>query len=305
MSPTPNPSAQRAIACVLAATASFALLDALTQSISAVVSVVVILWTRYAFQVLATGVTLLPRQGRAVLQTRHLGLQLLRGVLLVATSGFAVLSLQHIPVGLFTAVVMLTPITLTVVLAVFFRERVSGWRWLLVLLGFVGALLVVRPGGGSGSNSNSYGWAAALPLLTLVANTGFQLATSRLARHDTVGTTYLYTGLVGLLLCSVALAVVGWPELPLATWALLAFLALLTSAGHLLLILAYGRAPASTVAPYLYAQVGFATLAGWLLLGQSLDGWALAGIAVICTAGVAGTQLKAPLPVAGRARAVG
>jgi drug/metabolite transporter (DMT)-like permease len=278
----PAVPARAAILCVLGATLCFAALDTTTQVLAAQVSVAMMLWTRYVFQVLSTAAVLASRLGAGLWQARRPGLQLLRGVLLAATSLFAVLSLQHIPVGLFTAVVMLTPVALTVVSSLVFGERVAAPRWLLLALGFAGAMLVVRPGSGA------FGWAAVLPLLTLVANTGFQLCTSRLSTQDRAGTTHFLTGLVGLVLTSVALALTGWPTtLPLLTWGLLVVLALLTSVGHFLLILAYRRAPASLVAPFLYGQVGFATLAGWLFLGQRLDSWALAGIALIVSAGLA------------------
>jgi drug/metabolite transporter (DMT)-like permease len=286
-----NPHAARpllGIGLVLAATASFALLDTLTQRLTASVSVAMIIWLRYLVQMLSALALDLPRRGRALLRARQPGLQLARGLALAATNTLAVLSLQHIPVGEYTAIVMLTPIALTLVSVMVLGERVSVLRWLMVAGGFAGAMIVVRPGG------EDFNLGLLLPVGTLLANTAFQWLTARLAGQDEAGTTNFYTAALGTLLGSVALALSGWPHLGAALWGLLALVAVLNSLGHMLLILAYGQAPATVVAPFLYFQISFAALAGWALLGQTPDVGVAAGIALITLCGVVGSLLNRP-----------
>lgn len=282
----PHPRPWLGIALVLGAVATFALMDTLTQRLAATVSVALMIALRYLVQMLTSVATDWPRRGRALLHTQHPGLQLARGLALALTNTLAVLSLQHIPVGEYTAILMLTPIAITLVSATALGERVSGLRWALVAGGFAGALLVVGPGG------EDLHWGLLLPVGTLLANTAFQLLTARLAhRGEAPGTTNFYTAALGTALGGLALLWSGWQSLSGETWAWLMGVAVLNSAGHLLLILAYGRAQPTEVAPFLYFQIGFAALCGWLLLGQTLTGWALVGIALITACGVAGSGL--------------
>ena len=268
---------------VVAAVALFACFDAGVKVASALAPVGVVVWARYLFQVGVTAVTVLPRRGRALLRTERPGLQLLRGLCLLSLSVLAFFSLQVMPVGEFTAIVMLTPLLITLLAALTLGERISAWRWLLLAGGMAGALIVIRPKG----EAHDLGWAALLPLGLVVSNALFQIITSRLARTEDPTTTHFYTGLTGALLTSVALPW-SWQPLSPAGWALLGAL---SSSGHFLLILGYMRARAATLTPFLYFQIVFATLVGWIWFDHAPDAMTLVGIAVIAGCGVAGTWL--------------
>ena len=270
----------------MAAVACFAMLDTATKFVSAGVPLVMAVWCRYMFQAVATGVVLLPKRGRSLLHTRRPWMHLLRGVLLLLCSVFAFMSLQVMPVGEFTAIVMLTPLLITLIAATSLGERISPARWLCALGGFAGALVVIKPG------SDLFDWTMLLPLGLVATNTGFQVVTSRLARTDDPGTMHFYTGCVGAVATSLALPF-AWQSLEPATlWAVLLFLGLISTVGHFLLILAYMRAPVSVLTPYLYAQIGFATLAGWLVFSHAPDRWSVAGIVGIAVCGALGTWLN-------------
>ena len=129
------------IALLVAAVACFAVLDTTTKFISASVPVLMALWFRYAFQAIATTLAVLPTRGLSVLRTAHPKYQLLRGLLLLGTSMFAFFSLKYMPVGEFTAIVMITPLVITLLASVSLGERVSWLRWALVVGGFAGTLL--------------------------------------------------------------------------------------------------------------------------------------------------------------------
>ena len=104
-------------------------------------------------------------------------------------------------------------------------------------------------------------------------------------------TIHFYSGWVGALIASVALPFV-WTALPgWQWWALLCLMGLMATIGHFLLILAYQRAPASTLTPYLYAQIAFAMLGGWLMFSQVPDAASLIGIGLIAVCGAAGAWL--------------
>jgi drug/metabolite transporter (DMT)-like permease len=274
------------IALLVCATLCFAMLDTTSQYVSPMVPVVMAVWLRYLTQTIMTTALLWPQRGRSLLHTRAPGLQLGRGLLLLGSSVIAYMSLRHVPVGEFTAIMMLVPLVVTLLAALMLRERVSLLTWLLVAGGLAGALIVIRP---KGSDFNS---AMLLPLLLVLVNAAYQILTSRMVRTEDPGTMHFYTGLLGLACCSIVLP---WAWAPMADWTLWALTGLLGvfgSVGHYLLIQAYHHAPASRLTPYLYAQIAFATLAGWVVFGYAPDAWSVAGIALIALCGALGVRLR-------------
>lgn len=272
---------------LIAATACFAALDATVKVLSATLSVLVAVWFRYLFHAVAMTVVILPTRGPGSLRTQHPGLQALRGTLLLITSTLSFISVIYMPLAEFTAIVMITPLMVTLLAAVFLKERVRALQWVLVVSGFCGALMVVRPG------HLLHGWALLLPLALVLSYACFQILTSRLARTEAAMTMHFYTGWVGTLLMSLLVPWIWQPIHDAMTWAQLCLAGLMGTVGHFLLILAFGRAPTATLAPYLYAQIGFAMLAGWLVFNH-VPGWLeFAGIALIVLCGITTAWLSA------------
>lgn len=276
--------ALQGIACIVAAVLFFAALDTTTKFVSVMVPVVMLTWVRYLFQTLITAAALLPRRGRALLRTRRPLMQFLRGLLLLISSVTAFFSLRYMPVGEFTAIAMITPLVLTVVAAWSLHERVSWLRWTCVLGGFTGSMVVIRPG------TEVFHWTLLLPLLIVASNTSYQVLTSRLVQTEDPGTLHFYSGLVGLLLATAALPF-AWQSLSWHAWGLLLVISVFSTLGHFLLILAYGRAPVAVLTPYLYLQIGFAAIGGWLVFSYLPDAVAMAGIAIVTVSGALGTWL--------------
>ena len=279
------PNALAGIGLLVLAVACFAVLDTTTKVVSVSVPVVMALWFRYAFQAMATTLTMLPVRGRAMLRTAHPKFQCLRGVLLLTSSALTFFSLKYMPVGEFTAVVMITPLVITLLAALTLGERVSALRWALVAGGFAGTLVIIRPGG------DAFDWVLLLPLGLVASNAWFQILTGRLVKTEDPVTMQFYTGWVGTLIASAALPFF-WTELDsTALWAGLVFMGVMGSVGHFMMILAYARAPASTLTPFLYAQIGFAMLGGWLVFSHVPDQWSMLGMVMIAVCGAAGAWL--------------
>ncbi|SFB81138.1 Threonine/homoserine efflux transporter RhtA [Polaromonas sp. OV174] len=279
------PHALTGIALLVAAVACFAVLDTTTKIISLSVPLLMALWFRYAFQAVATTLAVLPKRGWALPRTAHPKFQCLRGVLLLSSSVFAFFSLKYMPVGEFTAIVMITPLLMTLLASFALNERVSWLRWLLVMGGFTGTLIIIRPGG------EDFDWAMLLPLGLVVSNAWFQILTSRLARTEDPITMHFYTGWVGTLLASLALPF-AWTWLDSWTlWAGLGLMGLMGTIGHFMMILAYVRTPVSTLTPFLYAQIGFAMLGGWLAFSHVPDHWSVLGMCMIALCGATGAWL--------------
>jgi drug/metabolite transporter (DMT)-like permease len=278
------------IALLLTALACFVVLDTSVKHISAVISVLIAVWFRYMFQAVVMSAVLLPLRGKGLLRTREPWLQVARGLLLLIVSVLGYYGLTLMPVAEFTAIVMLTPLMVTLLAALFLKEQVSLLRWLLVGGGFAGALLIVRPWEGDGGG---LGWVNLLPLVLVLAYAVFQILTSRLARTEDALTMHLYTGWVGALAMTLVLPLI-WQSIPdHETLALLFLLGLMGTVGHYLLILAFARAPAATLTPFLYAQIAFAMLAGWWVFDHVPGHIELGGIALIMVCGALAAWLAA------------
>jgi drug/metabolite transporter (DMT)-like permease len=275
------------ILLIVVATLSFALLDTATKYGAKVAPVVMLLWGRYMFQAVATFAMRFPQQRSSLFKTPNPRFQLLRGVLLLITSACSFFGLQYLPVGEFTAMVMLSPLVATALAAWILKNYVSTRRWLLMVAGLVGVLLVMRPGG------QVFSWALLFPIVMVTAYGWFQVLTSRLSSDENPYTTQFYTGLVGaLVMCPIVLF--SWNTNAVLThWFLFLMIGFLGTFGHLMLIRAYQRASAPVLTPYLYTQIAFATLSGWLIFDHVPDALAWLGIAVIAASGVGNAVLSA------------
>ena len=268
------------VAFTLGAMASFAVLDTTSKFILMSQPVMLLIFVRYLVQSALTTAYLVPKRGLKLFKTRMLGWHIVRGLLLVACSLMAVLSFMRMPLAEFAAVVLITPLVVTLMARFLLGEHVPAFRWACVFTGLLGALIIVRPGG-------SLNWLNMwLPLLLVVANSLFQILTSRMTRTEDPLTIHFYTNWVGTLIAGVAMGNPGNLELPLTNWLLMLFSGALGAFAHYLLILAFARAPASSVTPFLYTGIAFASFGGWLVFTHIPDSLALLGMLLIVGCGL-------------------
>lgn len=250
------------------------------------VPVVMAIWLRFMVQTGMTAALLLSSRGWSLFVTRALWWQLLRGALMLVSASGAYICLQYVPVGELTAILMLTPLVITLLASLLLRERVSGLTWLLVAGGMSGALIVVRPQG-SHLNIGMF-----LPLLLVAVNACYQIVTSKMVRTEDPGTMHFYTGLIGLVFATLALPWNWAPMKDPVLWMLVSLLGVFGSLGHYFLIKGYQKAPASHISPYLYSQIAFATLAGWAIFGHVPDRWTFLGIGLIAVCGLVAVRAR-------------
>lgn len=272
---------------IMLATFTFALLDTMTKHATQLVPLLMLLWFRYAFQAVVTLALRFPVQKARIFVTPNPRFQALRGVLLLTTTACGFFGLQYLPVGEFTAMVMLSPMVASAMAAWTLKTHVSPRRWALMGLGLLGVLLVVRPGG------QVFGWALLFPVVLVTSYAWFQVLTSRLSGDENPYTTHFYTGLVGAVVMT-PIMLFSWSTAALLSyWYWFLLIGIFGTFGHLMLIRAYNRANAVVLTPYLYTQIAFATLLGWLVFRHVPDGLAWAGIAVIAASGVGNAMLSA------------
>ena len=266
-------------------------MDTTLRYLGGFIGIALMLWLRYAMHAAAMTAWIVLSRDKTF-RTANPRFQVLRGALLLFSSAMAFNALRHMPVAEFTAIVMTTPLLVTLLAHGWLKERVSPLRWLLVAGGLAGALIVIRPGSGL------FGWSVLLPLAAALSNAFFQILTTKLAPHENPYTTNFYTGLTGMVLATPLLiassqdisdTLAAAPPLHLG---LLLAIGVLGTGGHLLLIMGLGKAPTATLMPFLYTQIGVAALAGWLALGAVPDAWGWTGMAVIALCGAASAWLN-------------
>jgi drug/metabolite transporter (DMT)-like permease len=266
-----------AIAMLVAAMACFSTSDALAKFLTTMLPVAVILWIRY----LAFLVTLIPllRRGRDVLRTRRVWLHVVRSIALACSAAFFIFALRVLPMAEATALVFASPLFVTLLSAWLLDERVDAVRWLIVVAGFAGVIIVMRPG------SAVFRFEALLPICSSIAWAISVICTRKLALHDGVETTLVYSGLFGFAL--VTLVALPQIAIPPAEGILAAVaMAVVWSAAQWLSVHAYHRGNVSVLAPFSYSQLMWSTLIGILVFRHIPDGASLFGICTILACGV-------------------
>lgn len=244
------------------------------------VPVLMVAWVRYAVHTLLMTAVVLPPRGKAIFKTQSLPRQLIRGLLMITTTVLFFSVLGRLPLAEATAINFMAPLFLMAMAPWLLHEAHRLHRWLGVLAGFAGMLVVVRPG----AQLDPLG--VVLGLATALAFAFFQIATRRVAHDDPLTTNY-YGGLFGTIALTLALP---WfwqtPALSIWQWLLLGSTGITGFLGHWLQIAAFRKSPATLLAPFSYLQIVAATTLGWLVFGQLPDRTTAIGISLICLAGL-------------------
>ncbi|WKN20701.1 DMT family transporter [Azotobacter vinelandii] len=273
------------LSCI--AVLAFASHDSLAKQLAASNGVLMVLWVRYLSQSLLLAAWQLPRHGWRVLRVNCPGLQLLRGLSLLSISLFFLSALRLLPLAEATAVHFIAPLLVILLAMPLLGERANPGQWLAVGVGFLGVLIIVRPGGGLLTP------AMLLPVASATCYALYQLLTRRIGTRDSAGATNLVTGLVGatgmtLLLPLFWQGLPPWPQL-LA----MAALGAVAVGGHMLLTVAFQYSSPVSLAPFSYLQILFAVLLGLLLFDHAPDSGALLGMGVIALSGLGSAWLQA------------
>jgi drug/metabolite transporter (DMT)-like permease len=190
-----------------------------------------------------------------------------------------VVGLGLLPLAEVTALTFASPFLVVALAGPLLRERTTLHDWIGVVLGFVGILVIIRPGSGA------IAWAALFPLGCAFFFALFQLATRFVGRSDGPIATLAWTIAVGLVVTT-PLLLLDWRPVDGAAWAVMAVSGLSFGAAQYLLIRAFRLAPAALLTPFTYAQIVPAVILGYLLFGAIPDMVAIAGTAIVIAAGL-------------------
>lgn len=267
-----------AIAQVIAGVILFSLSDAMAKYLRETLPSVEIAWLRYVVFVLF-GVGLAGRRRFAGAWSRRPALQILRGVTLLSSAVLFIAGLSHLQMAEASAISFVSPAFITALSVFFLGEQVGVRRWAATLVGLLGVLIVVRPGG------EALQIAALFPLSSAACWAVAMIATRKLGAQDRGETTLLWSASVGLVLLTIVLPF-DFVVPTMADVGLGVCLGITASSGQYLLILAYRRATASVLAPFSYIQLPSSAGLGFLVFGSVPDATAFLGAAVIIASGL-------------------
>lgn len=256
----------------------FTLMDLCAKALMLTYPTGQIVWARYTSQTLLMAVIFAPSLLHR-LRTKHLKIQLLRAILLLGATSSFFTALTFMPIAEVVAVFEVAPLLITILGAVVLREAVGPRRWAAVVIGLIGALVIIRPG------MDVFQPAALLALVAASCMACYQIATRYLGGAESIWTTMLYTSGVGAILSTLALPFF-WQPPALADLPLMLSFGWIGFVGHLILIYALGQAPASTLAPFNYMGFVWALGLGYLVFGELPDGVTFIGAAIIVCSGL-------------------
>ena len=282
-----------AIALVVASAACFTIIDTSVKYLEQRHPVPLLVWVRWGAQALLMLVVLAPRLRWKLVRTASPKMHLARGLVLIASSLTFFSALKFLPLAEATALNYCTPLIVTLMAGWLLRERLTIPRWMFVAAGFVGMLLILRPGSGMLQPASLLALAAAFLYAV------FQILTRKLAGENLIVLMFIPSA-VGAASMSLLVPFFDYRlSLSLFDAGLLLAVGIVGTLGHFLFTQAFQRATASAIAPFTYMQLVWSTIAGWLVFDTFPDAWTLAGMVVIAGSGVALTwyeRWRASLP---------
>lgn len=281
MAPDLKENRTRGILWMLATMICFISLDTMMKYLMETYSLVEVTWARFFFATVVALVACGPRLPSLAI-SRHPRQQLLRSIFLMSTTGMFNAGIRTVPLATATTIMFLNPVLVTVLAIPLLGEKVGLQRWIGVLLGFLGALVVVRPWQ---EGMGAYGYGVIFLLIAAMLNANYQILTRRVRGDDPL-TSLLYTATAGAVVTSFLVPWFWiWPKSAFH-WLLLMGTGIAGGVGHLFLIRAFRAAPASVVAPFSYSSLVWATILGFVIWGDWPDLWTWAGAALIIGSGL-------------------
>lgn len=270
----------RGIAFMCLAVTLFPFLNAAVKALGADYAVQQIIWMRYLGHFILMLLIFMPFHGLNLFRTQNLGLQATRSLLLLASTSCYFLALSYLPLTTAAAISFTSPFIVTALSAPFLGEKVGQRRWSAIAIGFVGALIIIRPGG------TGFHGAELLVICSATFYSFYQIMTRKLTGHDKPATTIMFTAVFGVILTSL----VGpfyWqtPSVMPFDWLLFIALGVFGGLGHLFVVKAFQWAEVSVVSPFVYGQLVGAVVLGFFIFGEFPDAWTWIGSAIIIACG--------------------
>lgn len=263
-----------------AALACFAGIDTSAKWLNHTIDPLQTVWLRYIVSVVIVAIFINPVTTPGVARTKRPLFQAIRSLMLFLSTAFNFLALRELQLAESMAMQFSNPLVVALIAGPLIGEWIGPRRLIAVAIGFLGVLVVARPG------FNGLPAAAWWSVAGVFAYAFYQILTRVLAAHDSSQTTMFYSGLAGVVIVTPLLPFIGWKPMPDYGWLVAIAMGFCASFGHWLLILAHRRAPAPILAPFIYTQIIWMTLCGYVVFGDFPDRYTLIGTGIVIASGL-------------------
>jgi drug/metabolite transporter (DMT)-like permease len=274
-SPATHPNTLFGIALMIAAMIVLPFLDVVAKFLGEQnVPIMEIVWARLFFGMVMTAPLVWKMDGARSLIPQRPVVHTIRAIFLVAATALFFWALKFQGIAETLAIFFVQPLVITMLSPLVLGEKVGLRRWLAVAVGFMGTLIIIRPGF-QGLNPGAFMALGAGTSLAL-----YMLLTRRIAGSASAVTTTFLTSLAGAVLTSIAVVFVWQAPTP-QQWGLFVLLAFIATVGHYLIVRAYDYAEASLLAPLGYTEMIMAVIVGWYFFGDFPDAWTFVGVGIL------------------------
>ncbi len=263
------------IGLMLAAMAVLPFLDVIAKSLGRHgVPVMQIVWARLFFGAILTLPFAWKLAGPKQLLPNMPMMHAVRAAFLIAATSFFFWALHYLSIADTLSIFFVQPLIVTLMSPFVLGERVGIRRWAAVVIGFIGTLIIIRPG------LQAFNPGVVMALAAGASLAIYMLLTRKISGSAPARVTTFYTSLMGALIMS-AIMLFQWRAVEPATWGFFILLAMIANGGHYLIVKAYDHAEASLLAPLAYTEMIMATAAGWYFFGDFPDGWTFFGVGIL------------------------
>lgn len=268
------------VGLMLAAMAILPVIDVIAKTLGqAGMPILIVVWARALFGALMTLPFALRAEGAQAFRPAQPRRQLTRAALLFGATFLFFQALKYLPIADALAIFFVNPLVVVVLSALTLREKVGPRRWAAVAVGFIGTLIIIRPGLVEVNPGTLFALGAGVAL-----GSYFVMTRAMAGVADAMVLTF-QTSAIGAALMTLALPFV-WQAPSLEQWAMLAALGVIATLGHVLITKAYEHAEASLLAPLAFTEIVMATLLGWWFFGDLPDRWTVLGVTILIASAV-------------------
>jgi len=263
----------------VAAYFSFSILDAFQKTAVINHSIFQLLFIKYIFTLLLSCSEAKRKNNYKFWQSNNVKLQVLRSFFSIIESGCFVLAFRYLSLADVHSVGSLAPVIIVALSALILKENVSPKTWIAIFVGFLGVLIILRPG------LSIFDIKSLLPLMAAFFLGLYQVVTRKVSENDSTETSLFYTSLIGFIVMLI-LAVVYWQPLTLNSYFLFTGIGIFFSMGIYFQIIALSKARASIIQPFHYTLIFWAIILGYLVYDDLPDMPTVAGALIIAASGI-------------------
>ena len=260
-------------------------MNAVAKSLTVDYPIAQVVWARFTGHFVCMTLVFWPRRGWRLFKTARPSIQFARSTIMFASNGAYIAALSTVALANASAIMFMAPILVTALSAPILGEKVGIRRWSAVVIGFIGALIIIRPGIAQSAFAAS-GLGIGLLVFSMISFAVYQILTRQVSGRDSAETNIVYTALVAAVVLSLIMPSMFVIPIQPLDWALFGAIGALGGFTQYFVAKALEEAPASVVSPYLYGELLTSAIVGLAIFGDFPDTMTWVGACVVAASGI-------------------